>query len=79
MALYLTRSAALERSAAAIRNAPGPAGRFPVPDRYHASRSGAVSLRFLPGSSRSRAGMRFTVRVEADFIPERAGAKTHDL
>ncbi len=30
MGLYLTRSGALERVAAAVRNAQGPAGRFPV-------------------------------------------------
>jgi putative protease len=71
MALYLTRSAALERSAAAIRNAPGPAGRFPVPVDISLT-VGSGHPPVLAGAFTLPGGDTVPVRVEADFIPERA-------
>jgi putative protease len=74
MALYLTRSAFLDRSAAAIRNAPGPAGRFPVPIDIRLMAVGNQPP-VLTGSFTLPGGEPVTVRVEADFIPERAGGR----
>ncbi|MCE5299067.1 MAG: DUF3656 domain-containing protein [Methanoregulaceae archaeon] len=74
MGLYLTRSASLDRSAAAIRNAPGPAGRFPLPIDISFT-AGCGQAPVLSGSFTLPGGEPFTVRVEADFIAEQAGGR----
>lgn len=74
MSLCLTRSTRLERTAAAIRRARGPAGRFPVPVE--------LCLTVAPGIPPVLAGTFMlpgrepvTVREEAGFIPEPAGTR----
>jgi putative protease len=74
MSLYLTKSVALERSAAAIRNTPGPASRFPVPIDLTLI-IGAGQAPVLAGTFVLPSGEPVTVRTEADFIPERAGGR----
>ncbi|MDD1705406.1 MAG: U32 family peptidase, partial [Methanoregulaceae archaeon] len=74
MALYLTRSSSLERSAAAIRNTPGPAGRFPVPVDVSLT-TGRDQAPVLSGSFTLPGGEPASIRVEADFIPERAAGR----
>ncbi|MDD1709441.1 MAG: DUF3656 domain-containing protein [Methanoregulaceae archaeon] len=71
MALYLTHSASLERKAGAIRNALGPAGRFPVPiDITLTVEAGHFPV--LSGSFTLPGGALVSVKAEADFIPEQA-------
>jgi putative protease len=74
MALYLTRSVALERSAASIRNATGPQARFPVPIDLTLM-IGSNQAPVLEGTFVLPSGEPVTVRTEADFIPERAGGR----
>lgn len=74
MELYLTRSGALERAAAVVRNAQGPAGRFPVQIDVTLTVADGESPVLL-GVFALPGGDEVTVRLEADFVPERAGAR----
>ena len=74
MALYLTRSVSLERSATVIRNTPGPAARFPIPIDLTLMIS-CNQAPVLAGAFVLPSGEPVTVRMEADFIPERAGGR----
>ncbi|MFA5294861.1 MAG: U32 family peptidase [Methanoregulaceae archaeon] len=74
MALYLTRSARLERTAAAIRRAPGPAGRFPVPIDLSLTVAPGIPP-VLTGTFRLPGREPVTVREDAAFIPEPAGTR----
>lgn len=68
MDLFLTRSARLEREAAGILQAPGPAGRFPLPiDITLVVEPGCPLL--ISGSFQVPGGTTLTVRHEGDFIP----------
>ena len=71
MELYLTRSARLEREAAAILQAPGPAGRFPLTLDITLIVEPGLPL-LMSGSIQVPGGSTLMVRHEGDFIPEPA-------
>ena len=71
MELYLTRSARLEREAAGILQAPGPAGRFPLTINITLLVEPGLPL-LMSGSIQAPGGSMLMVRHEGDFIPEPA-------
>lgn len=71
MDLFLTRSARLEREAAAILQASGPAGTFPLDIDITLVVEPCIPL-LIMGSVRLPGGNTLTVRHEGDFVPEPA-------
>lgn len=71
MELYLTRSARLEREAAAILKAPGPAGKFPLTIDITLIVEPGLPL-LLSGSIQVPGGSTLMVRHEGSFVPEPA-------
>ncbi len=71
MDLFLTRSSRLEREAAAILQAPGPAGRFPLPIDITLTVEPGLPL-LISGSITVPGGSTLMVRHEGNFTPELA-------